>query len=126
MRVAIEKKAPKAKTCKNPACRASFVPQRLGQAVCSPKCALATVEVQKVKARKSLALAERREIKVRKEVPRRSHPGSPAGVQRLHSCKRPGRWPPVHLQRQAIGLERQRSGCRPLSQRRLRSSLALR
>ena len=67
MRVAIEKKAPKPKTCKNPACRASFVPQRIGQAVCSPKCALATVEVQKVKARKSLALADRREIKVRKE-----------------------------------------------------------
>ena len=60
-------KQPRSKTCKNPACRASFVPQRLGQAVCSPKCALATVEVQKVKARKSLALAERREIKVRKE-----------------------------------------------------------
>lgn len=60
-------KQPKPKTCKNPACRASFVPQRLRQAVCSPKCALATVEVQKVKARKSLALADRREIKVRKE-----------------------------------------------------------
>lgn len=68
MRVAIEKKAPKPKTCKNPACRASFVPQRLGQAVCSPKCALATVEVRKVKVRKSLALADRREIKVRKEA----------------------------------------------------------
>lgn len=61
-------KQPKPKTCKNPVCRASFVPQRLGQAVCSPKCALATVEVQKVKVRKSLALADRREIKVRKEA----------------------------------------------------------
>ena len=68
MRVAIkEKRAPKPKTCKNPACRASFVPQRLGQAVCSPKCALAVVEVQKAKEKKSLALAGRREIKVRKE-----------------------------------------------------------
>lgn len=64
----IERKQPKPKTCKNPACRTSFVPQRLGQAVCSPKCALATVEVQKVKVRKSLALADRREIKVRKEA----------------------------------------------------------
>ncbi|WP_044274841.1 recombination protein NinG [Pseudomonas fluorescens] len=63
----IERKHPKTKTCKNPACRASFVPQRLGQTVCSPKCALAAVEVQKGKARKSLALADRREIKVRKE-----------------------------------------------------------
>ncbi|QHA95262.1 MULTISPECIES: recombination protein NinG [unclassified Pseudomonas] len=61
-------KQPKPKTCKNPACRASFVPQRLGQAVCSPKCALATVEVQKAKEKKSLAQAGRREIKVRKEA----------------------------------------------------------
>ncbi|MFL1527856.1 recombination protein NinG [Pseudomonas sp. O230] len=60
-------KQPKPKTCKNPACRDSFVPQRLGQAVCSPKCALAVVEVQKAKEKKSLALAGRREIKVRKE-----------------------------------------------------------
>lgn len=64
----IERKQPKPKTCKNPACRASFVPQRLGQAVCSPKCALATVEVQKAKEKKSLGLADRREIKVRKEA----------------------------------------------------------
>lgn len=64
----IERKQPKPKTCKNPACRASFVPQRLGQAVCSPKCALATVEVQKAKEKKSLALAGRRDIKVRKEA----------------------------------------------------------
>ena len=63
----IERKQPKPKTCKNPACRASFVPQRLGQAVCSPKCALATVEVQKAKEKKSLAQAGRRDIKVRKE-----------------------------------------------------------
>ena len=61
-------KQPKPKTCKNPACRDSFVPQRLGQAVCSPKCALATVEVQKAKEKKSLAQAGRREIKVRKEA----------------------------------------------------------
>ncbi|NMZ40428.1 recombination protein NinG [Pseudomonas proteolytica] len=61
-------KQPKPKTGKNPACRDSFVPQRLGQAVCSPKCALATVEVQKAKVRKSLSLADRREIKVRKEA----------------------------------------------------------
>ena len=66
--MSLPSKQPKPKTCKNPACKSSFVPQRLGQAVCSPKCALATVEVQKVKVRKSLALADRREIKVRKEA----------------------------------------------------------
>ncbi|WP_095110417.1 recombination protein NinG [Pseudomonas sp. Irchel 3E20] len=68
MRVAIEKKAPKPKTCRNPACRGSFVPQRLGQAVCSPKCALATVEVQKAREKKTLAQAGRRDIKARKEA----------------------------------------------------------
>ncbi|MFQ6346011.1 recombination protein NinG [Pseudomonas sp. R11F] len=68
MRVAIkEKRAPKPKTCKNPACRASFVPQRLGQAVCSPKCGLVLAVAKREKERKSFAQAERREIRVRKE-----------------------------------------------------------
>ena len=64
----IERKQPKPKTCKNPACRASFVPQRLGQAVCSPKCGLAIKEVNQEKARKSLAQVGRADIKVRKEA----------------------------------------------------------
>ncbi|WP_432755343.1 recombination protein NinG [Pseudomonas sp. WMBT8] len=66
--MSLSAKQPKPKTCRNPACRDSFVPQRLGQAVCSPKCALATVEVQKAKEKKSLAQAGRRDIKVRKEA----------------------------------------------------------
>lgn len=66
--MSLSAKHPKPKTCRNPACRASFVPQRLGQAVCSPKCALATVEVQKAKEKKSLSQAGRRDIKVRKEA----------------------------------------------------------
>ncbi|WP_034135930.1 recombination protein NinG [Pseudomonas lactis] len=66
--MAIERKQPKPKKCRVATCRASFVPQRIGQAVCSPKCALATVEAQKTKEKKSLALADRREIKVRKEA----------------------------------------------------------
>ncbi|CRM94455.1 Bacteriophage Lambda NinG protein [Pseudomonas sp. 22 E 5] len=60
-------KQPKPKKCKNPACGISFPPQRLGQSVCSPKCGLAIKDVNQVKARKSLAQVERREIKVRKE-----------------------------------------------------------
>ncbi|MFO6388574.1 recombination protein NinG [Pseudomonas aeruginosa] len=58
----------KPKICQNTECGTKFIPQRLGQAVCSPKCALAIVEVQKAKEKKSLALAERREFKVRKEA----------------------------------------------------------
>jgi len=60
-------KQPKPKTCKNPACGISFPPQRLGQAVCSPKCGLAIKDVNQEKARKSLAQIERKEIKARKE-----------------------------------------------------------
>ncbi|NVZ36591.1 recombination protein NinG [Pseudomonas sp. 21615526] len=60
-------KQPKPKKCKNPACGVSFPPQRLGQAVCSPKCGLAIKDVNQAKARKSLAQVERREIKARKE-----------------------------------------------------------
>ncbi|MBB1614510.1 hypothetical protein A9978_18905 [Pseudomonas sp. UMC65] len=64
----IAAKQPKPKTCKNPACGVQFVPQRLGQAVCSPKCGLAIKEVNQEKARKSLAEVGRREIKDRKEA----------------------------------------------------------
>lgn len=64
----IERKQPKPKTCKNPACKASFVPQRLGQAVCNYTCGLAIKEVNQEKARKSLDQVGRAEIKVRKEA----------------------------------------------------------
>ena len=68
MRVALkEKKAPKPKKCKNPACGISFPPQRLGQAVCSPKCALAIAPANTERARKAIAQRDRREIQVRKE-----------------------------------------------------------
>ncbi len=68
MRIALkEKKAPKPKKCKNPACGISFPPQRLGQAVCSPKCALAIAPANTERARKAIAQRDRREIQVRKE-----------------------------------------------------------
>ncbi|MBJ2179625.1 recombination protein NinG [Pseudomonas veronii] len=61
-------KQPKPKTCKNPACRASFVPQRLGQNVCNYTCGLVIKDVHQEKARKSLAQVGRADIKVRKEA----------------------------------------------------------
>jgi hypothetical protein len=68
MRAAIKgKKAPKPKKCRVETCRASFVPVRLGQVVCSPACAIIDAPRHQVKARKALAQVERREIKVRKE-----------------------------------------------------------
>lgn len=60
-------KTPKPKRCRVPECRTPFVPQRLGQAVCSPACAILDAPRHQQKARKALADVERREIKVRRE-----------------------------------------------------------
>lgn len=65
--MSLSAKQPKPKTCKNPACAEKFTPRKLGQSVCSPKCALAIKHVNEGKARKALAQVERAEIKVRKE-----------------------------------------------------------
>ncbi|KWZ71767.1 recombination protein NinG [Pseudomonas aeruginosa] len=58
---------PKPKKCQNPECGTMFVPQRLGQRVCSPACALAIKDKHAKPARKAIADRERREIKARKE-----------------------------------------------------------
>lgn len=63
----IERKQPRPKKCRVATCRASFVPSRMGQAVCSPACAIIDAPRHQEKARKSLAQVERKEIKVRKE-----------------------------------------------------------
>ncbi|VVP25339.1 hypothetical protein PS876_04050 [Pseudomonas fluorescens] len=64
----IERKQPKPKKCRVATCRASFVPSRMGQAVCSPACALIDAPKNQDKARKAIAQRDRREIKVRKEA----------------------------------------------------------
>ncbi|WP_339419015.1 recombination protein NinG [Pseudomonas sp. RL_105y_Pfl1_103] len=63
----IERKPAKPKKCRVAACRASFVPSRMGQAVCSPACAMIDAPRHEPKARKALADIERKDIKVRKE-----------------------------------------------------------
>ena len=60
-------KQPRPKTCKNPACGEKFVAQRLGQAVCSPKCGLAIKDVNQDKARKAIAEVGRKELRAAKE-----------------------------------------------------------
>lgn len=60
-------KPPRQKVCRNPACAAKFTPQRLGQAVCSPKCGLAIKDVNKDKARKAIDQVERKQIRAAKE-----------------------------------------------------------
>lgn len=65
--MSIQAKQPKPKTCKNPDCRASFVPQRLGQAVCNYTCGLAIKDVNANKARKAIADVGRKELRAAKE-----------------------------------------------------------
>lgn len=68
MRVApTDRKPPRAKKCRVESCKVSFVPQRMGQAVCSPACAMIDAPKNQEKARKAIVQRERREIKVRKE-----------------------------------------------------------
>jgi hypothetical protein len=61
-------KVRKSKKCRVELCGATFVPQRLGQAVCSPACAIKDAPANRDKAHKALADVGRREIKVRKEA----------------------------------------------------------
>ena len=63
----IERKPAKPKKCRVETCRASFVPARMGQAVCSPACAIIDAPRHEPKARKALADIERKDIKARKE-----------------------------------------------------------
>lgn len=63
----IPRKQPKPKKCRVATCRASFVPSRMGQAVCSPACAAIDAPRHQEKARKAIDQCERRDIKVRKE-----------------------------------------------------------
>jgi len=63
----IATKKPKPKKCRVETCGATFVPARLGQAVCSPACAMIDAPRHEPKARKALADIERKDIKVRKE-----------------------------------------------------------
>ena len=65
--MSLTSKQPRPKTCINEECRASFVPQRLGQKVCSPACGLATKDVNADKARKALADVGRKELRAAKE-----------------------------------------------------------
>ncbi|WLG49135.1 recombination protein NinG [Pseudomonas sp. FP1742] len=60
-------KQPRPKKCRVETCRASFVPSRLGQAVCSPACAILDAPKNQDKARKALADVGRKELQAAKE-----------------------------------------------------------
>jgi hypothetical protein len=65
--MSIPAKPRKPKTCRVESCRASFVPARLGQAVCSPACAILDAPKNQEKARKALADVGRKELRAAKE-----------------------------------------------------------
>lgn len=62
----IERKPVKPKKCRVVTCRASFVPSRMGQAVCSPACAMIDAPRHEPKARKALAEIGRKELRAAK------------------------------------------------------------
>lgn len=66
---AVKKSPParKQKTCANPECATKFVPQRLGQKVCGPRCGIAIAPVNDKVVRKALADIGRNELRAAKE-----------------------------------------------------------
>ena len=60
-------KKPRPKRCRVESCRTLFVPARMGQAVCSPACAIIDAPKNQDRARKAMAQVERADTKVRKE-----------------------------------------------------------
>jgi hypothetical protein len=65
--MSLQAKPPRAKKCRVEICGASFVPSRLGQAVCSPACAILDAPKNQEKARKALADVGRKELRAAKE-----------------------------------------------------------
>ncbi|UMY52344.1 recombination protein NinG [Pseudomonas azotoformans] len=70
----MERKPPKPKKCRIATCRALFVPSRMGQAVCSPECAMIDAPRHEPKARKALAEIGRKELRAAKvKIKTRAH-----------------------------------------------------
>jgi hypothetical protein len=65
--VTLQAKNPRPKKCRVESCRTLFVPARMGQAVCSPACAIIDAPKNQEKASKARAKIERKETKDRKE-----------------------------------------------------------
>ncbi len=63
----LQAKKPRPKRCRVEACRTLFVPARMGQAVCSPACAIIDAPKNQDKAQKALAQIDRTQTKERKE-----------------------------------------------------------
>jgi Bacteriophage Lambda NinG protein. len=65
--MSLQAKKPRPKKCRVESCRTLFVPARIGQAVCSPACAIKDAPKNQDRARKAIQQEERADIKERKE-----------------------------------------------------------
>jgi hypothetical protein len=63
----LQAKKPRPKKCRVESCRTLFVPARMGQAVCSPACAIIDAPKNQDRAKKALVQVERTQTKERKE-----------------------------------------------------------
>lgn len=63
----LQAKKPRPKKCRVESCRTLFVPARMGQAVCSPACAIIDAPKNQYMARKAIAQVERKELRDAKE-----------------------------------------------------------
>jgi hypothetical protein len=60
-------KSPRPKKCRVETCRTLFVPARMGQAVCSPACAIIDAPKNQDKARKAIQQEDRKSLRAAKE-----------------------------------------------------------
>lgn len=93
------------KKCRNPECGQKFMPQRMGQHVCSPLCGLSIKDVNQDKAKKALQAVERKEhLEAKAKVKRKADHAKEAQTEfnkwiRLRdkhlgcvSCDKPASW----------------------------------
>jgi hypothetical protein len=65
--VSLQAKKPRPKKCRVESCRTLFVPARMGQAVCSPACAIIDAPKNQEKARKAIQQEDRKSLRAAKE-----------------------------------------------------------
>lgn len=63
----LQAKAPRPKRCRVESCGASFIPSRMGQAVCSPACAIIDAPKNQDRARKAIQQEDRKSLREAKE-----------------------------------------------------------
>lgn len=65
--MSLQDKKPRPKRCRVESCRTLFVPARMGQAVCSPACAIKDAPKNQDRARKAIQQEDRKSLRAAKE-----------------------------------------------------------